>query len=531
MLEGAGAALLLAPALIWTEVSSTHLDPYHRLLPMTTVARGLALELVALTLLATVALRGLARIGARSAAVSARDPLLLAWALWFGLLAARTAAGLILVQVVRWQQFTPARAFLLVAGGLALLWLAQPLWYSGAIKGARFAILLLGFSIFWVLPILARAGLAHQARDEAAFRKPLPAATGPHRRIVWLLFDELSYDQVFGHRWPGLELPNLDRLHAESVSFSNMQPDGYFTELVIPSLFLGKPVEEIRGTSSGWMLYRTEERAPSQRFDGSQTLFADAEREGWTTGAMGEFNPYCRVLRDQLDSCWMNLPPLPDHFSRDQGTFHNAIAPVAANWTRMKRHGEQAAAATGLSPIDEMGTVRAAIAMIDDAGIDLCFVHMPMPHPPGAYNRKTGKVTSGGSYIDNLALTDRALGALLQVVAQTPSAGETTVVVSSDHSWRVPYWRHAFGWTHEDEVASGHGHFDPRPFLLVRFPGEDAAAAVSRPVPLLAMHDMIERMIAGQLADPQQLSTWAAQQYVSAAAERTGAHSAAAAGR
>ena len=33
-----------------------------------------------------------------------------------------------------------------------------------------------------------------------------------------------------------------------------------------------------------------------------------------------------------------------------------------------------------------------------------------------------------------------------------------------------------------------------------------------RQVPLLAMHDMIERMMAGQMSDPQQLQAWAAKQ-------------------
>jgi hypothetical protein len=46
----------------------------------------------------------------------------------------------------------------------------------------------------------------------------------------------------------------------------------------------------------------------------------------------------------------------------------------------------------------------------------------------------------------------------------------------------------------------------------VRFPGESAPVEIARPVPLLAMHAMIERMIAGGIGDPQQLEEWADKQ-------------------
>ena len=56
-LEAAGAALLLAPGLIWNQLSPTHLDLYHRLLPITAVVRALALDVLVLWLLAVLALR------------------------------------------------------------------------------------------------------------------------------------------------------------------------------------------------------------------------------------------------------------------------------------------------------------------------------------------------------------------------------------------------------------------------------------------------------------------------------------------
>ncbi|MGB9030615.1 MAG: sulfatase-like hydrolase/transferase, partial [Acidobacteriaceae bacterium] len=435
------------------------------------------------------------------------------WALWFGLLAARAVAGAIVAQVIWWQQITTGRVFLLAAGILLIVWVASPRWYRVTVRATRIGVMLVGFCIFWMIPALVTAGFAHQPWDREEFQKPLPAAAAAHPRVVWLLFDEMSYDQVFVHRFSGLELPNLEKLRGESVTFSDVEPDGFFTEDVIPSIFLGEPINRVRATTSGWMVYRTARHARWQRFDGSRTLFADAQRAGWTTGAIGEYNPYCRILPDQLDFCWMGLPPLPDHFSRDKSTLENVTAPLAADWDRFFGHNvARAATPDGPSPLDELGAVRAADALIRDQEIDLCFVHLPLPHPPGHYDRKTGRIGPGGSYIDNLALSDRILGQMLAEIATSPAAGRTTVILSSDHSWRVGLWRDSYGWTKEDELASRHGHFDPQPMLMVRFPGETAAVTIGRPVPLLAIHDLVERMVAGAMGDPQQLEAWAKKQ-------------------
>jgi hypothetical protein len=511
-LEGAGAAILLSPGLLWSELSRTHIDLYHRLLPLTTVQRALAIDLIVLSLGAMVVIRLLDRTASPSRGAHRGGRLVvLVWALWFGLLAARAVAGAMVAQVLSWQQITTGRVFLLtvVVGGL--VWLVSARGWEQMVKVVRFATLLLGFCIFWMIPVLLSGSLVHQPWDQPSFRKTVQSGDSQHPRIVWLLFDEMSYEQVFAHRWPDLELPNLDRLRAESVTFSDIRPDGYFTEDVIPSLLLGQPIEQVRGTPAGWMIYQSRHKGPWLRFDGNQTLFADAEREGWTTGAIGSYNPYCRLLKDQLDFCWMDLPALPDHFSRTQSTLGNVLAPLAANGSRMFSGHERVESSSSL---DSIGAVQAGDAQIGDAQIDLCFVHLPLPHPPGAYDRRTGKIGPTGSYIDNLALSDGILGQMLADIAASPAAGRTTVVLSSDHSWRTFLWRHAFGWTREDELAFAlqGSHFEPRPMLMVRFPGETSAAEINRPVPLLAMHDLIEKLMAGQIGNPQQLESWAEHQ-------------------
>jgi hypothetical protein len=271
---------------------------------------------------------------------------------------------------------------------------------------------------------------------------------------------------------------------------------------------LGKPIVDTRSTEAGVLRYKTTENGPWTAFDGAATVFGDAQRRGWTTGVSGDYNPYCRMLADQLDSCWMRLIVFGEHLSRDKSTWGNATRTVDAMWARARHRPFEPAPSEAQVFASMMDSAQ---RLVTNENIDFAFVHLYLPHPPGFYDRKTGRVLIGGSYIDNLALADRSLGELLQSLAGTRDADETTLIVSSDHSWRVGLWRHAFGWTKEDELASGHGHFDPRPVLMVRFPGQ-TAAAIGKPVPLLAMHGMIDRMLAGEIGDAQQLEAWAEKQ-------------------
>jgi hypothetical protein len=499
-LEGAGIGILLTLGLTWNQLSPTHLDLYHKLLPVTTVVRAIALGQVAACLV------GIALIVLLDRLDHAGRTLL--WTLLFAGLAARTLSGLMVAQIVDRRGVTPLLAFGAAAAVLLLLWIVRRRWYTATIRGLRVAILLLGFCIIWVLPTLAVAGLAKQPWDQASFQKAMPHGAGPHRRIVWILFDEMSFDQTFAHRWPGLEMPNFDRLREHSIMFSDVQPDGYYTEEVIPSLLLGKPIVAARSTSAGELLYQSGKGGGWAKFDGKASLFADAQRAGWTTGISGDYNPYCRILRGQLDWCRMELIVFGDHLDREKSTWGNFTAPIHAAWARLT-HERYEPGSTEAAKF--AGMVDSAKRLIADDEVDFAFVHLYLPHPPGVYDRRTGQVKFGGSYIDNLALADRVLGELVATLDQTRSAGETTLVISSDHSWRVGIWRNGMAWTHEDEVASGHGKFDPRPVLMVRLPGQTAGAQIAQPVPLLSMHDMLEQMISGRIDSLEDLKAWEAQ--------------------
>jgi Sulfatase len=483
LLEGAGAGILLTLGLTWNNLSTWHLDLYGRQLPINTVVRAIAIDLVLISLACAGLLWLLERVD--------RNDRTLLWALFASALAARALGGLAAVEVLDREGVTPVRTFAAFLILWLLLWIFARRWYSLGVRGFRFFLLVLGFCIFWMLPELVWLGFAHQPQDELAYSRPVAAQAAPHRRVVWLLFDEMSYDQLFDHRWPGLEMPNFDRLRGESVNFSQVQPEGFYTSIVVPSLLLGQPISDVRSSTAGYLYLRASTHDPWQGFDPSGTLFAEAKQMGWTTGMVSWSLPQCRLMPQLLDTCWMQMFPFGDHLSGQQSTFDNVVAPARVAFAKLVHQPHN----NTQSPTEMMDALMdAAQSLAADDNIDFAFIHLPVPHPRGIYHRATGKIGYGGSYIDNLALSDKLLGELEDTLAKTPSASMTTLIVSSDHSWRVPIWRNKSGWTREDEEASK-GRFEPRPVLMVHFPGETASVAVDQPFPILKEHGLVDSLL------------------------------------
>ena len=149
----------------------------------------------------------------------------------------------------------------------------------------------------------------------------------------------------------------------------------------------------------------------------------------------------------------------------------------------------------------------AAESVIQNESIGFIFLHLPVPHPPGIYDRKKGTLGVRGSYIDNLALADTTIDALVKAIEKTAAANETTLILSSDHSWRVKLWRTNESRTAEDGCVSG-GEFDPRHFLLVRFPDQIKGELRTRAFPELGIHGILEAMLKGEIHSENDLDAW-----------------------
>ncbi|HEX3941942.1 MAG TPA: sulfatase-like hydrolase/transferase [Acidobacteriaceae bacterium] len=497
-----GLSILLLLPYLALQLSPDHLTLYHSHLPASSLVWG-DLTYLAIAAAAATLVLGYAERGGQGN--------LLGSIVWGAVAARITYLCFEAIAAVRGQPVRhPRPTWVITAVFLMILALRRwrPAIYRVTTARILDALVLCGFSALWIVPTLFYQALRPMPRDAAVRLLPTQtAAFDPQRtptRVVWLLFDELSYDQTFDHRFPGLALPSFDRFKGESVLFTSLAPAGYYTELVIPSFFLGKTISALKSDLNGSPAIKLAGEPGWQHFDAQKTLFADAARAGWTTGIVGWFNPYCRILQGTLSSCFWKDSPEPDGASAESSAIKNAGAPIGARWERLVGKAtppevDHEQAVTSLMP--------AAEALIRDEQIRFVYVHLPLPHPTGIYNRKTAMLRAGGSYIDNLALADHALDELMSAIGQTSSAPQTLVIVCSDHSWRTALWKPAPGWTAEDQAAS-HGKFDPRPVLMIHFPGQTNEMDIPQPYNELGLHSIIDGILRGELTSAAQFEAW-----------------------
>ena len=383
---------------------------------------------------------------------------------------------------------------------LFYLWRKQLSAFTFIMRSGAAALAFLGISTLLLAARMIPIARWHPAQPIAIETANLPAHPN-HLRIVWIVFDELSYDQTFEHRLGGLQLPAFDALSRESVKYSMVQPIGDRTEQILPSLLLGRTIQDVDYTWSNQLKVQLPLSLRWIPFRAARTPFALAKERGWNTGVVGWYNPYCSLLKQYLDDCfwahydvenpaWTLVP--------GQSAFSGAMdgLGVVFGSRAAKSQIETEAARSRLHLLSEQKIYAHALALAANDRIDLMLLHMPVPHFPNVYDRHTGKFTlRGNSYADNLVLADIDLAGLLKELQTSPRWQDTMVVVCGDHSWRNPWWRITPYWTAEDERISHGGKFDPRPAMLVHYPGQTEGFVDSEAVSLMEVHRIIASMI------------------------------------
>ncbi len=357
-----------------------------------------------------------------------------------------------------------------------------------------------GFGMLVLLPRLALYGFRPEPREETSFNRNALPVSHANSRIVWILMDELSYDQAFDHRPRELSLPNFQAFAKQSVSFSDVQPTGFYTEDIVPALLIGAPVRELKTPFNGQVSIREVSGGAWQPLDQQSTIFAEAWKLGWNPGVAGWYNPYCRLFPDVLARCsWEfsdEVRAVEVPLSYDKSVTQNMLAllPIRSDLESIFRRR------TDNSPHrrDYVDVMRNAGELLRDQRIRFAFLHMPIPHPPGIYDRATHQLSSHGNYLDNLVLADDTLGALMKILHSTQDDQQTTVILSSDHSWRTSLWKPG-PWSDEEERATQGGNFDDRPVLIVHLPGADTSELISKPVSALAVHSILDGLLRGEI--------------------------------
>jgi hypothetical protein len=417
------------------------------------------------------------------------------------------------------QRTQSINSFDLIEGLVALflvLWTAVVLllllrcakWYSRLLRtGSDIATALVVFALASIAQLLWVAAWTPAPNQiSAAWNQPSAASQAPrqHPLLVWIVFDELSYDQLFEHRAANLDLPNFDALRAQSTLFTNTQSIGIHTVNVIPSLLTGRIVDGIHYSFHNRLWVHHADGSGRQLIDGASSVFGDAVQSGWRTAAVGWYNPYCSAYAPDIQDCYWTDHDMQDGpLSQSASLAANIASPLHQLAVELispaRADRDLCAFDLGLRRQTESDLELHALHILRTDQADFVFLHLAIPHSPNTWGRVQNGYTDqcGSSYLDNLALTDHVLGQILATLQASPRWGQTSLIVQGDHGWRTQLWRGLPAWTEEDEQAS-RGLFDPRPALLIHLPAQSQPQTVATPWPIVQIYSVVQQLLQHQ---------------------------------
>lgn len=261
-----------------------------------------------------------------------------------------------------------------------------------------------------------------------------PKAPSPHR-VVWVIFDEWDQRVTFDRRPPGLALPHIDAFAKNAVVATQAYSPAGATALSIPSILTGRYVEDVKFGGSDSLLVQAAGETTHLDFRRMPNLLTEAATVGKRVAIVGWYHPYSRLFPHN-DHFWVRWgAAVGGQMFRANtvfGALHAQLRFVFAPHTARQSHADLYAKLHAAA--------RLAVA---SRAVDVAFIHYPIPHLPGIYDRERQVLSArisfnaGDLYADNLALVDQTLGQLMADLDTAGLRGCTTVVLSSDHWWRT----------------------------------------------------------------------------------------------
>jgi len=149
----------------------------------------------------------------------------------------------------------------------------------------------------------------------------------------------------------------------------------------------------------------------------------------------------------------------------------------------------------------------AALEYASDPRLDFIFLHLPIPHPLGIFDRHTKKLStaSDANYLDNLVLADQTIAEIRQAVRRAGLEKITALVVSSDHSMRN-HWRKFPFWSGEMERLFSARNRKAIP-LFVHVPGKKLPS-YNGPLHALVLFDLLKDLLRGKPPRPSDWRAW-----------------------
>jgi hypothetical protein len=381
----------------------------------------------------------------------------------------------------------------LALGVLFVLWR----WPSQLLRASEAVLLILAP----LIPLNFGQALWRVARyDATEFRDAAPAPPlGQKRmpRVLWVILDDWDLRLTFLDRPARIQLPELDRLRRESFYAANAHPPGPETPISLPALITGRPVSKVEQRGPAELILRHGEGKPETSWNKEPNVFDAARAAGFDTALVGYFHPYCRVIPSGLTHCeWW-------YMSRQYNSMGRTLGELIPNQTRsLFETSLFSLFGQSLTTSDHArtyhGMMASALAVATNPAYGLVFVHLGCPHPPHAFNSRTGRFDLKNSaiqgYADSLVLADRTVGEIRRALERAGMWDTTTVLVSTDHSYV--------------SAEAFDGKYDPRIPFLLKMAGPTSAIDYKPEFNTLLTGDLLLAVLRREVSTPEDAARW-----------------------
>ncbi len=325
------------------------------------------------------------------------------------------------------------------------------------------------------------------AQLPSLFPTPQPSV---QPRVIWIIFDELDQRLAFSSRAKGTQLPELDRVCAESLQATNAFPPGVNTLTSLPALTTGRYVISAKPAARDELNITYANASAPVGWSTQPTVFGRARELGVNTALVVWYHPYTRLFASSLNySKWYAFPLYQP--VRDETVLRCIIAQIWALVPPLQERRMQ---------IDlYQKSLENSRDVVSDGRYGLVFLHLPGAHYPGIYDPARGAFTLTSfsrtrGYFQNLQLTDKAMGILRRDMEQAGQWDRSWVIISSDHWWRY--------------ARSYDGQLDYHVPFILKAPGKNPPMIYGAPLNTVISQDLVLAILRKEISTIPQAVSW-----------------------
>lgn len=261
------------------------------------------------------------------------------------------------------------------------------------------------------------------------------------RQVVWIIMDELDYDQTLGMPADAQNppMPNLVRLASLGVSATDAYPPAKDTVASIPALLTGY---NLRGLDFENVQLFLETREEGRHlFQESDSIFGRLPEGPGSAAILGYYQPYCTLFPSVRPCISEPVANVGRWF--DALTFFSQPIVAASRWLPDSGLYLPGSLFETFEPMYRISqyTLRAFPRFLAIEDKSLVYMHINLPHAPGDYSQRAlglhRAADDRGSYRHNLVIVDELIGQTIAALRQRAADEDILLVLSADHWHRI----------------------------------------------------------------------------------------------